>query len=127
MNFANDFRPRTIIIAQDGTLSLRFLIMRMSVLLITRTRLFSGNIEILRAHTHVRTERECSQPSHRHVFPSEGSGEHQVRRQMAGHATSGFETPQAGARDAGRVAEPVLVSFKENASPMVFVCAHIVK
>ena len=78
-------------------------------------------------HTHVRTEGECSQPSHRHVLLAEGSGEHQVRRQMAGHATSGLETPQTGARDAGRVAEPVLVSFKINClTPIVFVCARVV-
>ena len=44
-----------------------------------------------------------------HVVAAEGPREHQVCRQMAGDAASRAQAAQAGARDQGRVAKPVLV------------------
>ena len=44
-----------------------------------------------------------------HVVAAEGPREHQVCRQMAGDAASRAQATQAGARDQGRVAKPVLV------------------
>ena len=44
-----------------------------------------------------------------HVVAAERPREHQVCRQMAGDAASRAQAAQAGARDQGRVAKPVLV------------------